>query len=52
VLESPPGMTVGGLGLCQDGLQKGAIVGRQVAKSHSPVAIVMGERTGMDWARV
>jgi hypothetical protein len=52
VLESPPGMTVGGPGVCRDGLQGGAIVGMRVAKSRSPVAIVMGERTGMDWARV
>jgi hypothetical protein len=47
VLESSPGVTVGGSGACRARL-RGDTTGRQVAKSRSPVAIEMGESTGAD----
>jgi hypothetical protein len=46
VLQSPPGVTIGDLGVCRAGLRGGATAGGQVAKSHSFVAIEMEEMTG------
>jgi hypothetical protein len=48
----PQGMASVALDTHRAGLHRGSIVGRQVVKSCLSVAIVMGERTGIDHSRV
>jgi hypothetical protein len=52
VLKRPPGVTIGGLGVCRAGLRGRAIIGRQVVKSYSFMDTEMGERTDTDYSQI